>query len=489
MEPSFSQSLPTSHWAYKSIRKLQVSGYFKSLPKGILPYSRIEIAHDLNIILNDQENNISHQEIYLLRDEFKNELEIIKEEEKDRTEIISAESIHTFKSGISSNLLMALNGSACYSINPTLLLQYSIIIDQDFYSSPDYFGYKWRGFAGYQDQIFITFRHNQIQLLFGRDYLVWGYGHTGNLFISDNSRSLDMVKISSHSEHLIINFFVSQLDKMYGAERYLSATKIMFRPTSNITLGLGQSALYGGENRSIDFTLSNPLSFYSLTQDNDGKYMNGMLYFDFYGVINNSVNIYGELLIDDFQIDHSAISDLEPNEIAFIIGIEGINIFERIDYWFEFVQVRNRTYNVPDMRNFEKFLHRGKPIGHPLGTDFQMISTNFEGWISSTINAYGLLAFIRKGEGTIEGSFQEPWLNDGITLESGFTEKVPSGIVETTSQITAGIHWYPNGTISLHTSLGYEYIRNYDNISAMEFTGVLFDFQIESTFRGMKMFK
>jgi hypothetical protein len=464
----YSQSVPTTEWVYNSIRKLQVLGYFQELPPGSKPYSRLAIASELAKIQMGDQTIIPVPQLMdwaLLNREFSSEIEQLTLDNPNKTsEYLYLQIAVIGRSGLGILPQKAISARMNYAILPRLSLQYGAIVDQALSADPNYRGYYWRGFSGYQDQLFLLFETPHVKTLFGREYLRWGYAHSGSVFISDNSRPFDMIKFTVLGDMLRFESIVTQLDQMYGSERYLSASRIALKIGSSTTLGLGQSALYGGKDRPLDFTLSNPLSFYSFSQDNDQKSMNGMLYADLLTTVGTAYNIYGELLIDDFQVDRKKKSDLEPNEIAFMIGIEGVQIFDWLDFWLEFTQIRNRTYNVPEIRPWEKFLHRGVPIAHPLGNDFRLLAARGEGRVYRGLLGYLEISIIRKGEGSIVGTFTEPWLSEEVSLEGGYSESIPSGTIETSELINVGLLWRPTHYFYLDTSFGIEEVKNFNNI-------------------------
>ena len=475
------QAIPTDYWVYESIRKIQILGSLQELPLGSKPYSRSDIASELVKLKQDQSTQIvkRHPEYLHLILEFENEIRQVEGFSSD----VQNESIYT-AIGLLSRLIrnnqpqLALQARINYTIYSHLCFQYGAIMDQALNSDPSYTGNEWRGITGYQDQLFLQFENTYVKATLGRDYIDWGYGHSGSLFITDKSRPFDMMKITANGKLVRFESFIAQLDKMQDAERYLTATRLAINPRPHIALGFGQSALYGGINRSLDFTISNPLAFYSFSQDNDQKYMNMMLYADFAVSINQSCRIYGELLIDDFQIDRDKQSDLEPNEIAFIVGGEGVSLFRNLDLWIEYTQVRNRTYNVPEIRPWEKFLHRGEPIAHPYGTDFQLLVTNGEMWLNPSVQSYISLSALKKGEGTVDGLFTEPWMADDVSLDSGFSESIPSGVIETTYSAEMGILWRPQNYFYLDLAIRYEAINNEYNISGQNSADMTVLFQL-----------
>jgi hypothetical protein len=486
---SMCQTIPTSHWVYDSIRKMQILGHFQDLPKGSTPYSRVDIAIgliDAMSITNDS-LVIEHAEIGRLKREFATEIENQRQEN-----IIIPSEYYSSSLGFSStsqssqNHQFALSARINLTFEPIVELQYGAILDEDLQSDPDYIGYKWRGLTGYQDQIYILVKAQNTKVLFGREYVKWGYGHSGRLFISDNSRPFDMFKLQVSGNRVQFETLIAQLDPMFEAERYLTATRVAFNPLPLLSISLGQSAIYGGKNRSLDFTLSNPLAFYSFSQDNDQKYVNAMIYADFYINLTPIFNIYGEFLVDDYQIDRDSPSDLEPNEIAFMIGWEGIGIFSLMDIWTEFTQVRNRTYNVHEGRNYEKFLHRGISIAHPKGTDFQLFSLTIENWFQQNMRASFMLSHLRKGEGTILGSFTEPWMEDEVDLVTGYNEKIPFGIVEISTDLSCGIIWHPNNYLRLDAIVGYKRIQNIDHLLGSAHNETFVQLEIVSAFNRLK---
>ena len=471
----FGHSLPTGHWAYDSIRKIQILGGFQELPNGSIPYSRMDIARGLIQIKQDKSAKIIklHPEYFRLLHEF--ELEIGQYSEllpQASNEFIYTDLRLLSITALGSHPQFSMQARVNYTIFSHVSLQYGAIVTQTLINDPNYWGYEWRGLAGYQDQLFILFNNKYLKTMLGRDYIVWGYGHGGGLFITDNSRPFDMLKLAISGKKFRIESFVAQLDQLSDANRYLTATRLAIDLQRHITIGFGQSALYGGINRVLDFTLSNPLAFYSFSQDNDSKHMNMMLYSDFAMTVKPGFRIYSELLIDDFQIDQEEQSDLEPNEIALMIGGEAVQVLNRFDIWVEFTQVRNRTYNVPNMRPWEKFIHRGRPIAHPEGTDFQLFAAHSDVWLNPGLQSYMEVSILKKGEGTITGDFTEPWMASDVSLDSGYSEKIPTGIIESTSCVKVGLKYIPSKSIILDLSIGYQDIKNAFNINEENSSGI-----------------
>ena len=149
---------------------------------------------------------------------------------------------------------------------------------------------------------------------------------------------------------------------------------------------------------------------------------------------------------------------MEPNEIGFTLGTEFLPPKFISHGWLEFTQVRNRTYNT-QAAVYEKFIHRNQSIGYPQ-TDLQRLNLHLDKWINSRLNLIFEQDLYRKGEGTILGEFTTPYMEDDVTVEEGYTEKIPYGTVETTLRTRLGAKYYFNNSINVEGYLGYESIDN-----------------------------
>ena len=483
----FNETIPTTHWIYHSIEKLQIGGYLRDLEQGCQPYTRMQIARAIiqneksdiqNVRLkNDAKKNNLQQPSYDIKKTTSIELNRIKKELKRELKYLHNEndrnsfsyiklggtgSANFEQSGETSNKSF-IRIKSSLSLNDNITIKYNDIIDRGLIDDPLYIGDEWRGWAGYQEQVYIAYNTSFLELKYGRDYVKWGYGKRGRLLISDASRPFDMLSLKVRSNRLSFQTIMSQLNTVDSAQRYLTAVRIEWNPFDNLYLGVAQAGLYGDEDQSLDFTLSNPFSISYFAQHNDPKHLNAMIYLDAAYYWKNRYKFYGELLIDDFQVDEEIESDLEPNELGFILGIEGIDLWEDINGWCEFTQVRNRTYNT--QIDYEKFLHRNQPIGHWLGTDFQRFQFQLDRWMNPKVRLECGYDLIRKGEGTIRGEFTTPWMDEDVTMETGYIEKIPYGIVETTNRIYSTLHYKYNSHIHSNLQLGYKNINNLDHVS------------------------
>jgi len=53
----FNETIPTTHWIYHSIEKLQIGGYLRDLEQGCQPYTRMQIAR---AIIQNEKSDIQN---------------------------------------------------------------------------------------------------------------------------------------------------------------------------------------------------------------------------------------------------------------------------------------------------------------------------------------------------------------------------------------------------------------------------------------------
>jgi len=76
---------------------------------------------------------------------------------------------------------------------------------------------------------------------------------------------------------------------------------------------------------------------------------------------------------------------------------------------------------------------------------------------------------IRKGEGRIEKEFDKPWMN--YTVEEGYSEPFPTGIVEKTNTGKVEILYQPSANWRAFFLAKYSDIKNANNLSGITESG------------------
>jgi hypothetical protein len=343
-----------------------------------------------------------------------------------------------------------------------------------------YVGKKYRGLAGGVETAVMTYRSKKISLAMGRQRVFWGPQRI-NLLISETAEPLDMLSASYRAGHVAFSFLFARLDgsrpdeadslrypdRTFNDNRYLVGHRLDLTLHRTFRLGLFETVLFGGEGRPPELYYLNPLQFFHAAQLNENENDNTILGADFTFLPVRGVGLYGQFIVDDFQIDNQTAGDKEPNEWGLMMGIATAGRFGSAipDIKLEYTRLTNRTYHQRDPRN--RYLYRNQLIGHPLGPDADSISLAFRFWPTGEFSTRMEFAYRRKGEGSIRSSWDEPWL-----LATGdYHESFPTGVVEKAALVEVNVKgylpWsgYVRDHLFLSIAAGWGKINNYQHIS------------------------
>lgn len=352
-----------------------------------------------------------------------------------------------------------------------------INLDQALRDDPQYIGKRWRGFTGYTEQAYARLHFDKYLVKFGRDFLWWGRGHDATLLISDYSRPVDHFLAQLTLPRLRLTYVAGKLDRMpladslatrYAAgfaERYLAAGRAEFEPLKNrLRLAITQMVVNGGPNRGFEWHFLNPFIFYHGEQLNEkdlNEQPNGNTFgaLDFVARPKSGLELYGQLLVDDVQIEKTRRGDLEPNEIAYLFGTEFADPLgaRGASAGLEYTRVANRTYNT--IQPWEKFLHRNRPLAHFLGNDFDRWLLHASMYAGKQVQIFLMTELRRRGEGRIDSLFDQRFKD--IPLEEGYSEKFPTGVVEKSWHLRLEARWHPRPGFFLAAHGQYAHYQNF----------------------------
>jgi hypothetical protein len=472
------ESLPTFHWAYDYIDELRVRGYFETFYILNKPFTRGQIAEYL-IRLSDKidsgQISVKKADRWMLKrlnDEFEPEIQFLSQ--KSGTPRLS----------LGTYFIQELDGNDDRTVGHTRLrskinlrisdkLEFynGVVLDNRLDEDPNYLGKRQGGFASFTEQAYVTLALKNFNFKLGRDFVRFGAGKTGTLMISDQARPMDQFWASYTYKFFKFSFFVATLDPMMvpdtlsgslvRANRFLSSHRIEFKLLNRFYFGITESIIYGGPGSNWELAFLNPFIFYHGVQLNGPVTGNtfGALDFAIYPLKNFS--LFGEFLIDDIQLEKSVPADLEPNELGLILGVQLTDPFKLsgTQFFAEYTRITNRTYNAFDP--WEKFLHRQQPLGHFLGNDFDRWDFNMSQWLLPGFQVSVGFERIRRGEGRVQKEFDRPWLN--LTLEQGFSEPFPTGIVERTNAAKFEITYHPRANLRFNLFAKYQDTKNVEN--------------------------
>ncbi|MBN1780053.1 hypothetical protein JW948_02935 [bacterium] len=494
---SLNETLPPWHWACPLIADMQTAGLLQDLNQLNQPYTRGDVAValiDIGSLIKNSKVLLSKGQLEryakLVR-EFAPEIQALKtEDDAERLELgghligdMQKDSDKDMKfRGIYRTRIHVPAGRSVTMFN-------AMNFDQNLVHDDLYMGKKWRGIVGYTEQAYVSARFGRFGMKFGRDFLKWGAGRSGTLIFSDAARPMDHFLGSVTAGPFTFSYLLSRLDdwpltprladSLGGtrARRYVSAHRLDARFfDGRLQCAVTEAVIYGGVNRSPEFSYLNPFIFYHGSQMNEANTANTFGSIDVLWAPANRVQLYASLMIDDIQIEETGPGDLEPDEIGYIIGgrwtPNGSTLISA-----EYARVTNRTYKT--INPWETFMHRNGPLGHPLGNDFDLWQVEAGQWFGPSVRASLSFTQIRKGEGDLFSPFDMPWMD--YTVEEGYSEPFPTGIVEKRQIIglqlryDASAHWGLHGLFQSTVFDQYQHVENRDETQTFWKLGLWLD--------------
>ena len=370
-----------------------------------------------------------------------------------------AEDLRAAKEGRGSAFESFRGGIAGRPVNK-LLVYGSFILDEKLADDENYGGKKWRGLAGDVQEAFSYYRAGGFELTVGRFASFWGVRRS--LILSPRNL-FDGFAYTFRWGRLALSYRLARLDghnpETEGVEqfenRYVAAHRLDAHLGDRLTVGVFETVLFGGPGRQIDLFYLNPLIFFHGSQLNEGTNDNTTIGFDFSFKPTSGLKLYGQLLIDDLQIDNDVQGDQEPAEIALLAGGYAADLTAGLDARVEYTRVSNWTFNQILPRN--RYIFNGKLIGSALGNDYDVLSLLVSRWFGRKTAATTEFTFYRQGEGRVDAEWAAPW----SLIEGDYSEPFPTGIVQKTYTISLGGKGFLREFASFDFSLGVDWISNF----------------------------
>ena len=277
---------------------------------------------------------------------------------------------------------------------------------------------------------------------------------------------------------LKFSFLVSPLDDVLVdslgsnlAKRYISAHRVDLNLFGGkLQAAITEAVLFGGVNRQLDWVYMNPFLPYYLANSNGHGPANMMGSIDIKLFPLRKWECYTSLLLDDIQVERTGPIDLEPNEIGWMLGSRYADPFgvPGLTVSGEYVRLANRTYKTPNP--WETFIHRNVPLGHPLGNDFDHWQVGVSKWFFGGLWCQVMVSQTRKGEGSLFTPFDMPWMD--YTVEEGYSEPFPTGVVEKGREVSLEVRYYPSVRWGVEGEVHFKRWDNYGHVEGVEESGV-----------------
>ena len=321
---------------------------------------------------------------------------------------------------------------------------------------PDWFGKKNRVIAGRTAEAYVDARWKFGELFFGRLDRNWGPPGIQGLLLSANPYGLDHLAFAIGPPKIQLQAIATQLDDRDSSgavvHRFMTQHRLLFTP-GRWGLALWEGSVLSGTARSFELWYLNPLNAGILEQWNNGGNVNSFVGLDFER--RGEVTLFGQLMLDDIQVDRAGASDQKPVSYALTVGTQGAVGGAATVWRAWYTRVTNLTYrNEDDLQ---------VPLYHFLGT-----GRNFDDYDQVTITLALLpragllltpeLTFLRQGEG-------DPRQPHPLVTAYPTTPTIFQGVVERTLRGAVSGSFLATDRLSFGFDAGVHRITNFQHVS------------------------
>ncbi len=422
---------PSSHWVYDFLDRMETKGVLPVVLAGTKPMSRCEIAKNLAAITQfcEQGGKLSRTEIEqleFLHTEFLEELEWLQVNSSAKTSDLTRVVRHRWIDPWLPNLIYA-NGRNFFTVASGPLRAHwdPIFLRQRTYASADTLDGQERVFSdangfvlwgtlgdhlgfvtdvrdtkewgtrrypsgfnitapglgfvnGYGDHIYhdetvasLVYQWKYLLLQFGKDSNRWGPGRHGQLSLSDQPTSYDLLKFQVTGKPFKFTSMLAFLRQyptliVNGEQRdkTMAAHRLEFSPIRQLDVGLHETVIYSG--RKIEPAYLNPIMFYRSAEHYLGDRDNATMGADIEIKVIPKTKLYGELFIDDLTTGKLGTSYF-GNKYAYLAGLLHVDLFglPNWDIRIEYAKVRPFTYTHTE--EFNTYRHFITNLGHWMG--------------------------------------------------------------------------------------------------------------------------
>ena len=245
------------------------------------------------------------------------------------------------------------------------------------------------GFDFFTAKGYLTFRPTKsVRMKFGYDKNFIGNGYR-SMILSDYAGNYTHLRIDTkvwklHYTNIFadlnadlttntLNVPVDSQDPL--PKKFLALHRLDWKIRDNLSLGLFESIIYGGDSlgqNTFNVNYLNPIVFYRSIEGNVGSGQgNAMVGLDLKWNFLNHFSLYGQFVLDEFKLDQiKARTGWWANKYAGQVGLKYIDVanIRNLDLQLEYNSARPFIYSHTTKRT--SYSHYNQPLANPLGANF-----------------------------------------------------------------------------------------------------------------------
>jgi hypothetical protein len=318
--------------------------------------------------------------------------------------------------------------------------------------------------TGALSNYYLKFKLPWFELFYGKDNLHWGPGRHGALMLSENPEPINMLRLTALYPPIKFQAFTGILQSEL-AKKYFSSHRLEYHPFKRIRLGISESIVYSERFEAIYL---NPVQIYLITQTSN-KYFKGqaqknpdnvLISGDLDIILLKNLELYGELLIDDFLPFSYGLRSYKNwgSKFGILFGsyyVDPLGL-EYTDLRVEYAFINQYTYT--HHRPANAYTNSDSIIGHHIGTDADDLWLNLKHWFTPNFTVALGYELERHGKGNVNTPHEgKKGARDDDEWE------FLSGVTESTHSITLGASYNLIGKYSMTLEYTHSWIKNVSN--------------------------
>ena len=283
---------------------------------------------------------------------------------------------------------------------------------------------------------YMKFKLPWFDVFLGKDNLHWGPGRHGALLLSENPLPMNMVKLTARYYPVKFQAVTGTLGSDI-ARKYLSGHRVELNLFEKLRLGVSEVIVYGERFETIYL---NPVQIYTVTEipakivsgESKESPDNTLISGDFELALVRNLELYGEILIDDFRPFSYGLRSYRNwgSKFGLLFGFYYVDPFSLpdTDFRVEYAFINQYTYtHTPPVT---AYIHFDSIIGHQIGTDADDLWFNLRHWFTPNFTMSLGYELERHGEGDVNKSHPSGAPDDDEwEFLSGVTESTHSIIL------------------------------------------------------------
>ena len=294
-------------------------------------------------------------------------------------------------------------------LHPWVSYQVGMEADTDGLDDTDYLGPSFTRHLGSTATVTtaaLRFGPPWLSVSFGRLPIVWGRGQEGSLILSHTAPSFDHLGIHVRLRHLWFDSFTAQLSSggfvtategktVSEIHRFLTAHRLVLKPSPWIEIGLSEMVIYGGPGRTLDWSKSNPVMWLFAEELNGEQDNDGLSAIDITLRYRRRAMLYGTLMVDDVSLDRRS-----PQRIGWQVGGKWLDPLgmSGSELGAEYVRLLRWVYTAGKRADHARFTNDGSLLGHPMGPDSDALYMHFRQPVYRNSKAVIYGTWRRRGE-------------------------------------------------------------------------------------------